>query len=170
MSEANLKEILSRRQKVRSEIVNVDEPTVTLVIFSLGGDWFAFPGKNIREIFAHADVFFVPGCPPSLEGVMNVRGDIESVFRLHDLLQIKIPAETDKSVILLGKTETMKSGIRVDQVLDVAEVTQSAIQPPPANLPDQIRFLASGVLRFRDLPVTVLELEKIFHHYLQGIG
>lgn len=170
MSESHLEQLLAKRRNDVGQIVKEDEPTVTLVIFSLAEDWFAFPGTQIREILAHADVFFVPGCPSSLEGVINVRGDIESVFRLHDLMQIKPPEEEGKSAILLARTDSMSSGLRVDQVMDVVEVPRSALQIPPAGLSEQTGLLASGVLRFRERLVTVLDLEKIFTQYLRGMG
>ena len=66
--QSGLDKILSLKREVSAEIVNVDEPTVKLVIFELGDDWFAFPGASIREILPPADVYFVPGCPSSLEG------------------------------------------------------------------------------------------------------
>jgi purine-binding chemotaxis protein CheW len=88
MSETTLDQVLTQRRESRQEIVNVDEPTVKLVIFALGEKYFAFHGERIREILAQADVFFVPGSPASLEGVINVRGDIESVIRPHEMLHL----------------------------------------------------------------------------------
>lgn len=170
MSEMNLDQILATQRTARKEIVDVDEPTVKLVIFSLGDDWFAFHGERIREILASADVFFVPDCPPSLEGVINVRGDIESVIRLNDLLQVPMRQTGESSEILLGRSTVMVSGVRVDKVIDVIDIPQSFMQPPPANLPDQMRPFVSGLLRFKERPVTVLDLEQIFTQYVKGLG
>lgn len=170
MSEMNLEQILAKQHTSRKEIVNVDEPTVKLVIFALGDDWFAFHGERIREILAYADIFFVPGCPASLEGVINVRGDIESVIRLNDLLQVQMKPIGEPSEILLGHSSVMNSGIRVDRVVDVIDLPQSFIQPPPANLPDQMRPFVSGLFRFKERPVTVLDLEQIFTQYVKGLG
>ena len=78
--ELTLEQVLTQRRESNRGVVNVDESTTKLVIFELQGDWFAFHGEKIKEILSQVDVFFVPGCPPSLAGVMNVRGDIESVI------------------------------------------------------------------------------------------
>lgn len=170
MSDTNLDQILAKRQTARKEIVNVDEPQIKLVIFALGEDWFAFHGERIREILTKASIFFVPGCPASLEGVINVRGDIESVIRLHELLQVPLPEPGAPSAILLGSGTAMNSGIRIDQVVDLIDVPQSFIQPPPANLPEQLRPFVSGLFRFKQRPVSVLDLEQIFSHYVKGLG
>lgn len=170
MSDINLDQILAKRQTARKEIVNVDEPVIKLVIFALGDDWFAFHGERIREILTKAVIFFVPGCPGSLEGVINVRGDIESVIRLNELLLVPLPETGATSAILLGSGTAMNSGIRVDCVVDVIDTPQSYIQPPPSNLPDQIRPFVSGLLRFKERPVSVLDLEQIFTQYVKGLG
>ncbi len=170
MSETTLDQVLTQRRDARREIVNVDEPTTKLVIFELGGEWFAFHGDRIREILAEADVFFVPGCPSSLEGVINVRGDIESVLGLHELLRQPAAATGRGSSILLGRGGGMSSGIRVERVVDVVDVLQSAIQPPPATLPDHMRAIVLGLLRFQDKPVAVLDLDRIFADYAKGLG
>ena len=171
MSDSSLDQILAKRQHETKEIVNVDEPAIKLVICALGNDWFAFNGERIREILTKTIIFFVPGCPPSLEGVINVRGDIESVIRLHELLHIPAPAPVDEhSTILLGHTTIMKSGIRVDTVIDVVDIPQGFIQPPPVNLPEQLRPYVTGLLHFQKKAVTILDLEQIFTHYLQGMG
>jgi purine-binding chemotaxis protein CheW len=113
----------------------VDEPVHKLVIFELAGQRFAFYGDRIREILAQAVVFFVPGSPHSLEGVINVRGDIESGIRPHTLLHLPEDGIGRASSILPGRAAGMSSGIRVDRVLDVVDVTQSSVQPPLATLP-----------------------------------
>jgi purine-binding chemotaxis protein CheW len=171
MSETTLDQVLTQRHEAQKDIVNVDEPVVKLVVFELGEQRFAFQGERIREILAQADVFFLPGCPPSLEGVINVRGDIESVIRPHEMLHLPDSGVVGRaSSILLGVGGGMRSGIRVDRVIDVVDVPQSSIQPPPATLPEYMRALVLGVLRLHEHAVTVLDLDKMFADYARGLG
>lgn len=170
MSETTLDQVITQRRDARRDIIDVDVPLVKLVIFELGRDWFAFHGDCIKEILARAEVFFVPGCPPSLEGVINVRGDIESVIRLHSLLQLPESPAVANSFVLLGRGAGMLSGIRVDRVVDVVDVLQSEIQLPPATVAEALRAAVSGVLRFQQRPVTVLNLDALFADYARGLG
>lgn len=170
MSETTLDQVLSQRREARQDIVNVDEPAVKLVIFALGEQHFAFHGEHIREILAQADVFFIPGSPASLEGVINVRGDIESVIRPHEMLHLPENIDLRTSSILLGRGGGMSSGIRVDRMVDVVDLPQSSIQPPPATLPEHMRALVLGVLKFQEQPVAVLDLDKMFSDYARGLG
>lgn len=168
--QSGLDKILSLRREASAEIVNVDEPTVKLVIFELGGEWFAFPGEAVREILPQVDIFFVPGCPSSLEGVINVRGDIESVISMAGLLGKVVTQTAPTSSILRGQGGGMHSGIRVDRVVDVLDVVQSAIQPPPTTLPEHMRRIVSGLMQHQDMPVVILDLNRIFEDYHRGLG
>lgn len=168
--ELTLDQVLTQRREASREVVNVDEATVKLVIFELHGEWFAFHGEKIREILSQVDVFFVPGCPSSLEGVINVRGDIESVISLNEFLQLPEAADTSMSSYLLGRGAGMSSGIRVDTVVDVVDIPLSNIHQPPGTLPEHLRASVSGILQFKEKPVTVLDLDRIFADYSNRLG
>ena len=164
-----LDDILARKRQTGGEVVNVDEPTVKLVYFSLGEQWYAFSGEHIREVLADAEVHYLPGCPASMEGVINVRGDIESVIRLRAVLGLPEVKVTGASRILLGKTDAMSSGIRVDRVEEVLDVLQSAIQPPPHTLPEHLRPIVPGIVMYREHVVHLLNLQRIFADYRAGL-
>lgn len=164
-SPPTLDDILHQRA-ARQAIVDVDEPTTQLVVFTLGADWFAFAAAHVREILAQAQVFFVPGCPPALEGVINVRGDIQSVLRLHSLLQL--PAGKANGAILLAQSSSMGSGIRIDQVIDVVTLPHSSIGPPPATLSTHWRALVTGITQVQGHAVSILDLEQLLSDYARG--
>jgi purine-binding chemotaxis protein CheW len=158
-------QILSARREAGKAVVDVDEPAVKLVVFTLQDQAFAFPAANIREILADAAVFFVPGCPPDLEGVINVRGDIESVIGLALLLGLPAAAPAAGSLILIGRHQGMTSGIRVDRVLDLPDLPRTALQPPPPVMPEPVRRLALGVFSHCGRPVTLLDAGRLFEEY-----
>lgn len=164
----DLNTILSRKQQQLDDIVNVDEDTVKLVIFVLGNDWFAFYGERIKEILSNCEVFFLPGCPPTLEGVMNVRGDIESILSLRRVLHYPDGLDNMSTRILLAQGETIRSGIRVDRVEEVVDVVKSAILPPPHTIPEHLRPLVLGNLDFAGQMVSILDIERLFADYCAG--
>ncbi|MBF0562372.1 MAG: chemotaxis protein CheW [Alphaproteobacteria bacterium] len=166
---ATLDEILTARHGKAGEVVNVNEPLIRLVIFSLDGDWFAFHGEQIREILADCHVFFLPGCPPSMEGVINVRGEIESVIRLRSVLRYSGEPETTSTRILIGQGRAMRSGLRVDRVEDVASVFASRMEVPPHNMPDHLATIVQGILSFGEHHVSVLDLDRLFDDYRAGL-
>ena len=163
---APLDRILAVRQARPGQVVDVDGPMVKLVVFTLGDMWFAFPGEKIREVLAETPVFFLPCCPATLEGVMNVRGTLESIVRLRPLLGLGEGPEAKSSRILIGQTPSMRSGIRVDRVEEVLDVPVSGIHPPPGAVSDRMKALLLGITDFQGHPVHVLDLDRIFEDLL----
>jgi len=169
-NDLSLDDILLHRGDESAEVVNVDGNRVKLVIFSLGSEWYALYGKNITEILPEDTlVFFVPGCPPSLPGVINLRGTIESVLHLGMVLKLSDNIESAKT-ILLAKAENIRSGLCVNAVIDVIDVLESDIKPVADSLPENLQDYVLGALVFSSKAVTLLNLEKILTDYQQGLG
>lgn len=171
-----LSEILERRRSGETELVEVDAPTVKLVVFAIGERLQALPGRQVSEILPLSTIHFVPGCPPALEGVISVRGDITSVIRLGDLLGIEHGASGRQGAILLAQGshevggEPMRSGLRVDRVVDVLDVAEDSIQAVPETLPEPLRRVARGVFQLEERSVLLLDLDALFQDYLSGAG
>lgn len=178
MIKSQLDQLLTERKSNPQEIVDVDEPVIKLVIFRLGEQYFAFPGTGVAEVIpGDAKIYFLPGMPASVEGVMNVRGDIESVISLHALLHLNGAANKNNeanevneatSSILLGKGKKMHSGLRVDQLLDVVDLPESQLQPPPSALPEYLQPFVTSLLVFNNLPITLLDIDAVFAAWLNS--
>ncbi|UHD14812.1 chemotaxis protein CheW [Thiocapsa bogorovii] len=154
--------ILDRRRGAGAQVVEVETAKVKLVIFVVGEALLAFPARVLVEILPLTTIHFVPGCPPALEGVINVRGDIASVVRLGDLLGLTHAPSARRSAILLARGTQVRSGLRVDRVVDVLDVTEASIQAPPDSLPEPLRGLATGVFEHQGHVVMLLDLDRVF--------
>jgi len=143
-----LSQLLAQRAGSDQGIIDVDVPMLKVVIFTLGDDLFAFPGRQVREILPLQRIWFVPGCPSSVEGVIDIRGDICSVLRLAELIGIDQRADGAApragGAILLGHAGGMESGLRVDLVMDVVDVIEADILTPSETLPAQLEHVVTG--------------------------
>lgn len=160
--------ILSQRRAGHQDIVNVDAASVQMVIFVIGGQSFALPGAQVAEILPLAPIFLVPGCPPAVEGVMDVRGNIRGVLRLGDLLGVAHDPPTRHTVILLGRVGDQECGLRVDRIADVSPVLLESLLAPPDSLPDRLQGLVTGVFQYPTGPVLTLDMERIFQAWEDG--
>jgi purine-binding chemotaxis protein CheW len=160
---SNHEYILAEAKRRRNEavILDVEEKKVKLVVFSLLGDSYAFPGKDIREILRFEKITYVPGSPRILLGIINVRGDIESVLNLHRLLGLPDSKTGVDSRIVIAGNQEVRSGILVDSVEDVTDVYESAIQPPIATFDKSIKEFVVGVTDYRGRNVTILGVGNI---------
>lgn len=170
MSDSTLDQVLRQRRSAQEAVVNVEEQSTKLVVFALGPLRYAFAGSCVAEVLGTRRIFSVPGCPASLVGVINVRGEIESVIRLHELLGIAPEDARTDTPILLGRGRALRSGILVDRVIDVVDVPVSSILPPPSTLSAHLKGLVTGAVEIAGDTVTLLDIDQVFSNYSGGNG
>lgn len=160
--------ILRMIKKMRQDeaVVDVNVKTEKLVVFSLAGDLFAFAGHHVKEILISQEIFFVPGSPDFLLGVMNVRGDIESVASLAAILGIQPERISARNRILIAEANEVRTGILVEQVEDVVDVPSDSIKPPLATMNGPIAGYLTGETEYRGRNVLVLDLQKLFKRFV----
>ena len=174
-AEDALADILAAAEEDAGRIVDVDQPTQQFVVVRLGEQRFAFLGGQIAKILAPLPIWPVPGCPDAVEGVIDVRGETWSVIRLASLIGIAIEPRQgagDAEAILLGRTSSMLSGLRVDEVLDVIDLELSRVLPLPDTLPEQLQPVATGLLDDpgrADSRILILDLDPLFDRWLASV-
>ena len=171
MSDKNkTKQILEqiKKQRIRTKIIETEEEKLELVIFSLADDYYAFYGSNVKEILSYEEITYVPGCPDFIIGIINVRGDIESVINIHKLMGIPEKEPDKKFRIIVAVHNDILSGILVDSVEDVIEVPVSFIKHPISTLDKKIKnFTVGGEMIFNNKYVNVLDIAKLFGKLIQ---
>lgn len=150
------------RRKERAVIVDVEEEKLKVVIFSLHNGLYAFSGDCIKELLPPMAVYYVPGSPEFIPGVINVRGQIESVLNINRFLGLSDSRDAHSSRIALAEKDGIRSGILVDSVEDVADIPVSSIKPPLDTLSTSIKEFVSGAFFFHDKLITMLDIGKIF--------
>lgn len=152
-------------------IVDVDEPSQQVVLFHLSGQPFALPGHAVSEILkGDTSVYFVPGLPNSTEGVIHLRGTIESLITLQPLLGL--PASRGEGMLLMVKGAGIRSAVRIDQLDDVCELPMSAFKTPPETLTSTLRPYVSALWQSDDArhATPLLDPDALFQAYQQGLG
>lgn len=104
--------------------------------FVLGRERYGVPALRVREIIRLCEITQVPQMPPHIKGVVNLRGKIIPVMDLRTRFQLEHIENTERTCIIVvevaletgGKTLT---GIIVDGVDEVANITAEEIEPTP---------------------------------------
>ena len=139
----------------------VDAPAAPWVVFTLGERRFAVPGEQVVEILPLVPIHFVPGCPPALEGVIEVRNGVWAVLGLAAILQCPAPPATRRAAILLARAAGWEAGLRVDAVEDVIQVPAPSLLAPPGDLAGPLTGLVTGLFMHRGEAVPTLDLGRL---------
>ena len=157
-SELILEEL--KRRKHTKEIVDVEEERVKVVIFACGENRYAFYGTDIREILPSFEISWVPSLPDYLPGLINVRGDIESVIDIRHFLGEE-KCSHGKPLIAMAVRGAFQSGILIDSIKDVVDIPLRTIQPPLTTLNGAARDLVIGEIEYGGEIVSLLDIEKL---------
>jgi purine-binding chemotaxis protein CheW len=138
------------------------EEWVKIVLVRAGAGRYAFLGHDIQEILSGNEIFWVPGLPDFLPGLIQVRGDIESVIDIQRLLGAPgEPSGAAGHLIIMAVRQDFRAGILVDAVDDVVDLPRSAIQPPLTTLEEGVRDLVAGEIRLGERLVPLLDLARL---------
>lgn len=133
-----------------------EEAGGALVVFALGGEEFALPVSEVREVVPFSDATRVPRAAPEVVGLMNVRGRVVPVLDLARLLAL--PAKSPpvaRQVMVHEAPGAIPLGLLVDEVRDVVRVLPGAIEPPPSLVG---KAPIAGIVRLGARLVAVCDL------------
>lgn len=104
--------------------------------FTLAGSDYAVGILQVKEILQFEVVTRVPSVPPSIRGVINLRGAVVPVVDLAVKFGLPETAVTKRTCILIveaamGEERTVV-GLMADAVREVLELGPEEIEPPPS--------------------------------------
>lgn len=112
----------------------VEEPPSDLtrvVVFRLGVELYGLEVVNVVEIFQPECLTPVPGAPPYIEGVTNLRGEIVTVIDLRALLTGEARDASLKEVrVVVAASGSDWTGLLVDAVIGIYDIRAASIDPP----------------------------------------
>ncbi len=99
-----------------------------LVVFNLGQEVYAVEIAMVKEIIQMQSITRVPGTPPSIEGVINLRGTVIPIVDLRKRFKLaRIDRNKDTRVVIVS-CRGQEVGVVVDSVAQVLRVPVDSIE------------------------------------------
>jgi len=139
-----------------------DAAAVRLLVFRVGSLACAAEVESVREILPRMAVTRIPGAPPVVAGLVNVRGQLVTVVEGWRALHQAAPQESDAggTTMLLQVGGGRVLGFTVDEVLDLLAVPSAALERREA-LPGVDPTLVRAVGRRAGQPFVVLDTDAL---------
>lgn len=99
-----------------------------LVVFTLGSESYAVDISMVREIIQPQIITRVPGTPPAVEGVINLRGSVIPVVDLRKRFQLEHIERTKTTRIVVVGCKGHNVGVIVDSVAEVLRIKVDSIE------------------------------------------
>ncbi|HYE01415.1 MAG TPA: chemotaxis protein CheW [Alphaproteobacteria bacterium] len=131
------------------------------VAVAIGGEEYGLPILRVREIRGWTPETPLPGVPPHVRGVVNLRGLIVPVFDLRRRFGAGATAPTPRHVVVVVQLGRRLHGLLVDGISDIVAVPEGAAQPPPAfDGLIESQFI-EGLVQERERMIALLDVERL---------
>ena len=127
--------------------------------FKLGSDSYGINVAKITEIIPYQAVTPVPNAHPSIEGIFMPRDKMITAINLKNCLQRG--EQEDKGLFIITNFNKLDIAFHVDSVVGIHRVSWSAIIKPDATVNTIEAGVSTGIVKFDDRLVIILDFEKI---------
>jgi purine-binding chemotaxis protein CheW len=101
------------------------------VVFAVNGSEYALPSETVLQMESFEGATAVPGAPPFVAGVVQIRGRVLPVVDL----RVRFGGTPGERVldnrIVVGQHGERIVGLLVDSAREVVKLARSALKPPP---------------------------------------
>jgi purine-binding chemotaxis protein CheW len=132
-----------------------------LVVFNIGQEVYAVEIAMVKEIIQMQAITRVPGTPPSVEGVINLRGTVIPIVDLRKRFKLdRIERDKDTRVVIVG-CRGQEVGVVVDSVAQVLRVPVESIEAS-TNLfnEDKLNHI-QAIVKLEKQLVILLDMDQV---------
>lgn len=137
------------------------EGAIRMCVLTLGEEQFAVDLRHVSEVFEVESVTVVPGMPPFLMGVTNLRGTVISLVDLRGSLGLTVVDSVPPFAVVI-RQDSKHVGVLVDHVPEIRTVSREDLLPAMQGGPAGARPCLSAVLRLDGRLGGVLKVSQVF--------
>lgn len=144
--------------------------SVQLVVFALDNEEYGIDVLAVNGIL-RAKKFKIqalPGAEKSVEGMINLRGNVNYIFNLRSKFNLIEAEISDESKFIMLNVNSATVGCIVDEVTDIVKLDDDEIQGAPTFISGNNKYI-TGVAKMDDRMIIILDPEKIFAVEVDGI-
>jgi purine-binding chemotaxis protein CheW len=140
---------------------SVSDPIYQLVTFRLENETYGINVMHVQEVLRISEIAPVPGAPPYVLGIINLRGNVVTVIDTRSRFGLPPGDIDDNSRIVIIESEKQVVGILVDSVAEVVELRGSEIDVAPnVGNEESSKYIQGVATRENDL-LIVVDLNKL---------
>ncbi len=135
--------------------------TRQLIKFSVADLNFGIEITQIHQILKPQEIFKVPNTPPFIEGLLNLRGQVLTVFNLRKRFALPEKENDDNTKIIIVQLNELLLGFVVDSVTEIVRIADEDISETPPSLRGFDKKFLNGVGKVDDKIILLLDLTKV---------
>ena len=135
--------------------------TRQLVVFTINTEEFGIDIDRIKSIENMMEIFKIPNTPEYVEGLVNLRGKVHTVFNLRKRFNMPCPEFNENNKIIMTNISSSIIGVIVDEVKEIVKVEDSEFEAAPKALSSLKDKYLDGIAKVGGKIIMLLDLEKV---------
>lgn len=138
--------------------------SIQLVIFELDNKEYGIDVAAVNGILRARKfkIQTLPGTDKSIEGMINLRGNVNYIFNLRTKFDAIDKEISDESKFIMLNANNSTVGCIVDEVTDIVKLNDDQIQVAPNFISGNDNYIL-GIGKLEDRMIIILDPEKIFN-------
>ena len=129
--------------------------------FRVDGELFGVDALLVQEVSRHLELTPVPLAPPSVGGIMNLRGEVVTALDLRRLLGRPDRPEGLKPMNVVLRNDGGSVSLLVDDIESVEDVEDETFEPIPDTVTGAAREFLSGAYKLPDGLLLTLDVLRV---------
>jgi purine-binding chemotaxis protein CheW len=131
------------------------------VMFKVGNADYVIPASSVLELESFTTATEVPGAPPYLRGLLNVRGRVVPAIDLRIRFGLSSREPTLDTRVVVGQVGSRVVGLVVDAAREVVSLSSEAFRPPPDVIAEQTQGFVQSIAEAGKRLVMLLDFPKV---------
>jgi purine-binding chemotaxis protein CheW len=131
-----------------------------LSTFFVGDLFFGVDVLHVQEVLRFQPMTPVPRALDVIEGLINLRGQIVTAIDMRRRLGLPARQQGHEPMNIVVRTSDGAVSLLVDEIGDVLDLNESAVERPPENLDPAAKGLIRCVYKLEDRLLLVLDTDK----------
>ena len=136
--------------------------------FVIDGKFYGINVAKIKEIITYQEVTQVPNAHPSIEGIFMPRDSMITAIDLRNCLQRG--ASEPGGLFIITSFNKLDIAFHVDSVVGIHRFSWADIIKPDATMSTIEKSVTTGIIKYKDHLIIVLDFEKIVSYINPNTG
>lgn len=135
--------------------------TKEFVTVQLAGQCLGIPVLAVHDVLKAQSITKIPKAPPSVAGVLNLRGRIVTAVDLRIHLGFEEREEGAETMSIVVEHNGDPFSLLIDSVGEVLALADDQFEKTPVTLDERLRTVSSGIYRLKEGLMVVLDVPRL---------
>jgi purine-binding chemotaxis protein CheW len=135
--------------------------TALYVVFKVADSEYVLPSETVLQMESFSGATRVPGAPPFVAGIVQIRGRVVPVVDLRLRFGISPGEPTLDNRIVVGQHGDRIVGLLVDSAREVVKIASGQLKPPPPILDHQTGGFVKAVAQIGIRLMMLVDFAKV---------